>query len=183
MPRLPARAALPTIALFLLAACGKGSVEAKNESAEKVAEKVAAAGGVGLNPGQWQSSIKIEKMDFGQDMPPQVKAMMNQRLNVAQEFTTCLTPEEAKAPKAGFFNHDSGCTYDNFSMSGGHIEGKATCRHGPSTQTMTMSGQYGGDSYQMHVESSAKMENGMPMNMAMTISSHRTGDCTGKESS
>ncbi|MEO7383947.1 MAG: DUF3617 domain-containing protein [Novosphingobium sp.] len=179
MPRFNPMAV--SLALLALSACNKGAVEAKNESAQSVAEKVAAAGDIALLPGQWESTFKMEKMDIGGDMPPAAKAAMQRAMGAEHSIKTCLTPEQAKARKAAFMQHETGCIYQNFSMAGGHIEGTATCDAGGTKRTIKMSGQYAPDSYQMHVDSQMQRPGGMSVSSSMTMNAHRTGDCTGKE--
>lgn len=181
MHRRPWILAPLALAALALAACSKGGVDVKNESGEKVAEKIASAGGIMLNPGQWQSSLKMESLDMGRELPPQVKQAMEKSMGMEKSFATCLTPEQAKAPKGDFFNQQAGCTYDHFTMSGGTIDSAATCTREGVTQTITMQGQYSPDSYQMRMQSSSQIPGGMTMSMAMTISARRTGPCTGKE--
>jgi hypothetical protein len=56
-----------------------------------------------------------------------------------------------------------------------------TCKQGNQQVRMTMTGAYGTDSYDIRVNSQGEMQPGMPMSMAMTISSRRVGDCNGSE--
>jgi Protein of unknown function (DUF3617) len=178
-------AALPALALATLAvaACGKqDSIEAENESASSVAEKVAKSN-IKPMPGRWQSSMKIEKLEIA-NMPPEAKAMMQKQMGAMQSFFTCLTPEQVDKPNAGFFQQDaSGCTYEKFSMSGGRIDAAVTCKHGQHAQKMTMSGQYSPESYNITMSSNGEMQPGMPMSMVMSIAAKRIGECNGKEES
>lgn len=178
--RTPALAALAVLAA--LTGCKKG-VEAKNESAASVAEKVAKSGEIAFQPGHWESTMKLEKMDItGMDMPPAMKAQMQQQIGTEKTFASCLTPEEAKKPSSDFFKVAEGCTYKTFSMSGGQINAEMECKgEAGASRTMKLSGTYDSTTYDMHVEGAGKMPNGMQMNMAMAMKSKRTGDCTGKE--
>lgn len=178
--RAPALAALAV--LVALTGCKKG-VEAKNESAASVAEKVAKSGELAFQPGHWESTMKLEKMDVsGMNLPPQAKAQMEQQIGTEKTFDSCLTPEEAKKPSSDFFKVAEGCTYKTFSMSGGKINAEMACagQQGAS-RTMKLSGTYDSTTYAMHVEGSGSMPGGMTMSMAMTMNSKRTGECTGKE--
>ena len=174
---------LPLFTALLLSACNDGdSVTAKNESVESVAAKVAKSD-VRPRPGRWESTMKIEKMDMP-GLPPEARAMMQKQLASAQTFTSCLTPEQAAKPNADFFQgKNSGCTYETFAMGGGKIDAVMTCAQNGRNQKVTMTGDYGPEAYAMNVSSTGEMQPGMAMSMAMSISSKRVGDCTGKEES
>lgn len=171
---------LATAATFALGGCKKNSVEVKNASPEAVASKVAASS-IKPRPGQWQSTVKIDKMDIA-GIPPEAKAMMQQRLGQAHTATSCLTAAQADKPDASFFQQaNKDCTYDHFSMESGKIDAKMTCKRGGASQTMTMNGSYSTETYNLTVNTQGEAQPGMPMTMAMTVASKRVGDCTGKE--
>ena len=179
MPRLsPKFAPLALIALAALAACHKGEVAGQKDSAPKLA----AAADVKPLPGLWESTAKIEKMDLGEAMPPQVRAQVEKAMGMQKVGSSCLSAADIEKPKAGFFNQQSGCTYQAFSMSGGKITGVMSCANQVGgTQTVKLSGSYSATSYDMHIDSEAQLPNGMGMTTSMAISSRRVGDCTGKE--
>ncbi len=182
MIRMFHRSALCTVAAgaLALAGCNKqDSIEAKDESAESVAAKIAKSN---LMPkaGRWESTLSIENMEFP-DMPPETQELMREHMKTSRTSFTCLTPEEAAKPDAEFFQQDSGCTYDNFSMAGGKIAADMTCNHDGGVQQINLSGTYGEESYTMNVSSTGKVGNGMPMSMAMSLASRRVGECDGTE--
>lgn len=168
------------LALLSLGACKKEGVVAKDESVESVAKKVAASE-VKPRPGRWESSMKLARMDMP-GMPPQMKEAMSKQMGAVQTFATCLTPEEASKPEAGFFQKGaSGCKYDHFVMADGRIDAEMTCKQQGREMKTTMQGSYGEDVYDVTVKSQAEMQPGKPMNVEMSIASRRTGDCTGTE--
>ncbi|MCK9542302.1 MAG: DUF3617 domain-containing protein [Novosphingobium sp.] len=172
--------ALSTASLLALSACGERTIEATDESAESVARKVADAE-IRLQPGRWESTMKMDSMEIG-GVPPEARAAMKQQANSVHTFSTCLTPQDVEKPDAEFFQKGAaGCTYDTFTMGGGKIQAAMTCKSGNGSMKTTMQGTYAADSYQMAIQSSGEMQKGMPMKMAMTITSRRTGDCTGRE--
>jgi len=171
-------------ALAALSGCKKG-VEAKNESAKSVAEKVDKSGEMAFQPGHWESTMKLERMDVsGMNLPPAAKAAMQQQIGTEKNFDSCLTPEESKKPSSDFFKVADGCTYKTFSMSGGKINADMECKGAQGgDRTMKLAGTYTATTYSMHVEGSGQMPGGMSMSMAMLMNSKRTGECTGKEKS
>ena len=180
---IPARAAplsLALLASLALAACGQEpSVKAENESIESVARKVDEAD-IRLRPGQWESTMTLESMDMP-GMPPEARKMMESQKGTAHTFSHCLTPEQAAAPNAGFFQKDaSGCTYDHFTMAGGRIDAAMTCPPGSGMGKMRMQGTYGPEAYALAVQSEGQMQPGQAMNVSMKVASRRTGECTGK---
>lgn len=166
-----------------LAACGsKPAVDEKNASVEEVAQKVREASkdeGF-VQPGKWQSTVKIDKMDMP-DMPPEVAAQMKSMTAQAHTSETCLTPEEAKQPKANFFSGNDNCRYDHFTMGGGKIDAEMRCEQGGANQVMQMAGTYSPNSYKMHMTSKGGAA-GHSMTMEMSVDAKRIGECTGKES-
>lgn len=178
-------AAVSALGLSVLAVGGcdkKDTIEARNESAESVAEKVAKSDiAVRPAPGRWESTVKIEKLEIP-NLPPQARETMQHQMGSAQNFASCLTPEQAAKPNAGFFQQGaSGCTYDNFSMSDGKIDATMTCNHGGGKQKMSMSGTYGPESYTIAINSDATMPGGMNMTMIMSVAAKRVGECRGNE--
>jgi hypothetical protein len=174
-------ATLILIGALALSACGsETSVDAKNESVESVANKVAASG-MNPRPGRWQASLKIDSMEMP-GMPAAAKQAMNKSLGAAQNYFTCLTPEQANRPNAEFFQKTAkNCKYDHFTMADGKIDAAMTCDAGGNATKMAMLGSYSGDVYDLKVTSQGEMQKGMPMNMAMSITSRRVGECNGTE--
>ena len=172
---------LPLVAGLVLAGCNsKPGVEAKNESAESVAKKVADSG-LKPRPGRWQSTMKIEKMEMP-GMPPQAQGALQQSLASAKTFTTCLTAEQVNKPNAEFFgSHGSGCTYQHFTMAGGTIDAEMTCNRAPMQMHMTMQGTYSTENYSIRVNNQGEIAPGKTMSTTMAVDSHRVGDCDGTE--
>lgn len=172
---------LPALALLILSACGSSDgVEAKNESPEAVAGKIAASD-VKPQPGRWQGTFKLESMDMP-GMPANVREAMGKSMGASQTYFTCLTPEEVSKPDASFFRTNaSGCVYNHFSMAGGKIDAKMTCPAGSGPTEMTMSGTYGETDYAIKIAGKGELQKGMPMTMSMAIAMQRVGECNGTE--
>jgi Protein of unknown function (DUF3617) len=175
------------LALLALAACNKGpSVSAENASVADVAAKVEAANGGQsfVSPGQWKTTMTIQDMTIP-GMPPQMAEKMKSHVGQGRTFETCLTPEQAKKPKADFFaGADKSCRYDKFEMGSGKIEMIMQCAREGGAQTMVMNGTYSADSYHMAMTSTGTGAPGNPMagmSMKMEMDAKRTGECTGKE--
>lgn len=173
-------ASAAALAVFSLAACKKDSVVAKDESAESVAKKVVTSD-IKPQPGRWESNMKLDKFDMP-SVPPQARAAMDKQIGVTQNFASCLTPEQASQPGAGFFQKSAeNCKYDRFVMAGGKIDAAMACTEGRSAIKMTMAGSYSETEYNIQVKSQGEVQPGMPMSMDMTIASRRVGACNGTE--
>jgi hypothetical protein len=175
---------LPLIVLsaaLALSACGSGkTVTATDASVSDVAKKVAGAG-LRFNPGRWESTMKFVKLDM-EGIPPEAKEMMAKAMGKDRTFASCLTKAEAEKPEAKFFGQaDERCKYDSFSMGGGKIDAKMTCKSEQGAQTMTMTGSYTPETYQMQMAIKGQGEGGKAMSMTMAISAKHAGECTGKE--
>lgn len=179
--RLAQFAAVPLIALALSACSKEKAVDVHGESPQAVASKVAEAGTLHFNPGRWETTMKIENLDLG-DAPPEAKKMIQGMMGKARTITSCLTKEEAEKPTPKFFGEKSeNCKYDHFTMGGGAIDAKLDCKAEEGLQSIVMKGNYTSDTYQMTVNTSGAGHAGMKMDMTMSMSAKRVGDCTGKE--
>lgn len=170
---------------LILAACNSSpTVTATNASVQEVSNKVAAASANGqfVSPGRWETTMKIDEMTMP-GMPPAMAEKAKARMAQAKTITSCLTPEEAKAPKGNFFGAQRDCKYDHYTMAGGSIDAKMVCNVGGQTRTMTLVGTYSPDSYHMTVNSTGSAAPGPMggMSVKMTMDAKRTGECTGKE--
>ena len=172
-----------------LAACGsEPQVDARNASAEEVADKVAQAGGSEqfVRPGKWQSRVQIEEFS----LPGAPAGVADAMRGVQQRSTvdeSCLTPEEAKRPKEDFFaGKDKNCRYERFTMADGKIDAVMQCTGtgtgSAAAMSMTMQGSYSPDTYQMHMSMKADAGSGPPggMTMKMRVDAKRIGECDGK---
>lgn len=172
---------LALAAVLALGACNSGkTVTATNESVSGVAKKVADAG-LKFNPGRWESTMKFVKLDM-EGMPPEAKAMMAKMMGKDRMFASCLTKAEAEKPEAKFFGQaDARCKYDSFSMGGGKIDAKMSCKSEHGVQAMTMAGTYTPDTYQMTMSINGMGDEGKAMSMTMALSARHNGVCTGQE--
>ena len=168
-----------------LGACDSGpEVTARNATGEEVADKIADAGGTDnfVRPGKWSSKVTFEEFNMP-GAPAGAKSVlesMNQRTAATE---TCLTPEDAKRPKEDFFaGADKNCRYERFDMGGGKIDAVMKCTSEGAGQTMTMTGTYGPNDYQMQMSMQSE---GMPgpasgMSMKMRVDAKRVGECDKK---
>lgn len=168
-----------------LAACGsKPAVDEKNVSVEQVANKVAEvsrAEGT-IRPGQWQSTMTIEEMDMP-GMPPEARDRMKTMFAKARTTENCVTPEEARQPNPKMFAGSDQCRYDHFTMGGGKIDAAMHCNQAGTTQTMTMAGTYGPESYAMQMTSKTQGGSaGEAMSMKMKVEARRIGECKAGQS-
>ena len=171
------------VGALALSACGKNdTIEAKNESVDSVAEKVAKAD-LRPTPGRYETRFKIIKMDMP-GMPPEMLGMMKQQLGKVETSISCLTKEEAEKSEENFFKppktEGDDCKYNHFKMGDGKIEAHMSCQDGDAAQNMQMSGTYGSDAYAMNVKADGN-SGPQEMSMEMEIESKRVGDCDGSE--
>ena len=178
------------VPLALLCACDSSpEVDLKDANASQVGEAVAKSGMAGgdafqVRPGQWESKEAIEEMEIP-GMPASMQEQMKSTFAQHQpaSFTSCLTPEEAKKPKADFFaGKDNNCRYDHFKMGDGKIDAKMRCDAGQAVQTMEMAGTYSPESYTMTITSvrSGEPGPGGEVRMKMRMDAKRVGDCDPK---
>jgi len=162
-----------TAAALALAACGSSGKGDGNGTAESAA----GGGAVSLQPGEWEMKMEVVSVE-AEGLPAGMMDGLKQSANRTDR--TCMTPEEAKAPKGDLFAGDqNGCRSEGFKWEGGRIEGKTICpgRGGGGETTMTMAGNYSGQSMDMTMKSKTDL-GGKPMTMEMRVSGRRVGECT-----
>jgi hypothetical protein len=123
----------------------------KNATPEEVAAEMRKNGGGEsfVNPGKWQQTVTLLEID-APGMPPEARQMMQKAMDQVQQHEVCLTPEQAKSPKADFFTgKDQNCRYEHFKWGGGKIDLKLDCQHPNAKQVMLLTGDYDPDSYTM----------------------------------
>ena len=164
---------LASAMLLGLAACGSGGSDANGSAS------ASSGGATELKPGLWE--MKMELVDVrGPGIPAGAAAQMKQQ--AARVTTDCMTPEEAKGPRSDMFTKGqaANCKQDDFSWSGGKIHGVMTCGGagpgGAGKVTMTMDGQYGGESIEMTMNTKTEAQ-GASMDMDMKITGRRVGEC------
>ena len=171
---------IPAAALVLGACHSKPGIDAKNESPEAVASKLATSGMM-PRPGRWQADLKFVSMDMP-GMPPSAREAMNKSMGTVKSTFTCLTPEKAAKIDGSFFQKAAaGCTYDHYTMADGKIDALMTCPPGRGPTRMAMTGTYGNDVYNISIKGSSELSKGQAMNVEMSVTSRRVGECDGTE--
>ncbi len=180
------RLAVVIVCAVALAGCDSGpEVDARNASAQEVAEQVADAGGsdIFLRPGKWESRVQIEEFDLP-GAPPEAKTAMRGMHEQAMVSESCLTPGEAERPKEDFFaGKDKNCRYDHFTMGNGKIDAAMKCTGEGMAQTTVMQGSYSPDAYQMRMSMKADAGVGPPggMRLTMRVDAKRIGECDARK--
>ena len=171
--------------LIGLGACSnEPEVKMENASVAEVAEEMRRQGGSEsfIDPGKWQQTMTLLEIE-APGMPPEARQMMQRAMDQDQVHEVCLTPEQAKSPKADFFSGaDKTCRYEHFNWGGGKIDLKLSCKHPQATQTMVMTGSYSPKAYTMTM--TATNVGGGPageMTMKMKVDAKRIGECDGQE--
>lgn len=168
---------LMTAAALALAACGSSGDKADGNGAA-ASGGGGSASGVSLQPGEWE--MKMEVLNIAAEGLP--KGMADgMKQSASRTDRTCMTPEEAKAPKGDIFagNKEGGCKSEGFKWEGGKIEGKTVCpgQAGTGQTSMTMAGTYSPQTIDMTMKSETDLM-GKPMTMEMRISGKRVGECS-----
>ena len=167
-------------AIALTACHSKPGIDAKNETPEAVASKMAASGMM-PRPGRWQADLKFVSLDMP-GMPPAAREAMSKSMDTTKSTFTCLTPERASKLDGNFFQKAApGCAYDHYTMADGKIDALMTCPPGRGPTRMAMTGTYGNDVYNISIKGSSEMAKGMAMNIEMAVTSRRVGECDGTE--
>lgn len=179
---------VPVVCAAALASCNKGPrVDVRNASVNDVAAAVtqsgAMTGGTMIQPGLWESKVTIQDIKIP-GMPAYAAERMKRTMAEHQEQKTssCLTPDEVKKPKEGFFaGRNQSCKYEHFTMGGGKIDMRMVCKIAGSTQTTNMAGKYTPASYSMDMSSTGTGGHNEGMAMKMHVDARRVGECGAKD--
>ncbi|MEO8618321.1 MAG: DUF3617 domain-containing protein [Sphingomicrobium sp.] len=172
------------LATAALAACNKApEVELTNASPQEVANKMKESGVASemRQPGLWATTIEL--VDFqAPGMPPEMLSRMRTQMGSGQKQERCVTKEEVEKLDAFIGQNNANCVFEKYKVSAGQIDGKATCKPGGMTQTMTMKGTYSKTKSDMTMTSELT---GAPPPMGnaktiMNVKSERVGDCDAK---
>ena len=170
----------PLAALALLSGCGgKEDVSLKNATLEEVAK--AGKGATQLNPGQWETVIRIVAVEL-----PGVDGAMSKGITakmVGQETKSsqCISKEQAANPSAEMLagaNGTENCKFETFDIKDGTLSLKLACgKVGEAgAMVMTSSGPYGGDAYTLDTNMTMASPVGQ-MKIKATNSAKRVGEC------
>lgn len=172
--------------LILFACDNSSKVELRNATGNEVAKAVVQSGVMTsdrmIEPGLWQSKVTVLEMNVP-GIPKQYAEKMKQSIAEHRNETSshCVKPEDVKKPKEDFFGADKSCRYEHFTMGGGKIDIKMTCKEEASTQTSDMSGTYTPTSYSMDMSMNGSGGSESGMTMKMHVDSNRVGECTAKD--
>lgn len=184
------------IAALLLAACsGQGGNEQKADNGASASgesggagagdnvavgsESTPSAAAVRLQAGEWESTVEVLRMTMSN--LPNMPAGMAPPVPPAVTTRTCLTAAQVNRPNAGFFTGSAqaaGCTYENFSMAGGRIQGIVQCNIAGTTSRSTISGQFTPTSYEITSQVQATAA-GISTDQETRVRARRVGECPG----
>ena len=180
---------LATTALGL-AACDSGpDVDLTNATPAEVAKAMKDSGATRsmVRPGKWSSTVAVLEMN-SPGMPPEMQAMMKQRIGQPQTVEACLTAEQVDNPERMLGQIPASCRYDRYVMGGGKMDGKLRCDVNGMKQEMSVAGTYSDDQYSLTIDNRTSAPAGAvagapaaSMSMKMKVDSKRLGECDGTE--
>ena len=176
------------VPMLALGACDNSpKVDLHNASQKDVAQAVRQSGMMTgdtmVEPGLWQSKVTIHDMNIP-GMPAAFADKMKQSMAEHQQQSSkhCLTKEDVKKPKEGFFaGADKSCHYGHFAMGGGKMDIQMVCDMDGATQTTNMSGTYTPTTYSMDMSSHGSAGGEKGMVLKMHVDSQRIGECSAKD--
>lgn len=168
-------------AIAMLAGCGsKEEVSLKDATPEEVAK--AGKGATQLNPGQWETIIKIVSVDLPGMDAGMAKGITGKMIGTETKSSQCISKEQAAEPSAEMLagaNGSENCKFETFDIKGGTLSLKLACgKVGEAgAMVMTSSGPYGGDAYTLDTNMTIASPVGQ-MKIKATNSAKRVGECT-----
>ncbi len=170
--------------LLLGTACTRNNADADGDGKISEEEAAATVDTVKLTPGQWEAQTtvidaKIEGAPAG--FPTNVAESVKGQQN---KTSTCISPEMAENPGSSLLamREEVGCEYSQFDMRNGTISAEMTCTGSkmPGTMKVSLTGEYGPDSYNMMSEAVAENVNAAVPSMKMAVQSKVTGKRVGE---
>lgn len=135
-----------------------------------------------LDPGKWKSTMAVTKFDIP-GAPPEVAARAKAMLGQSQTTEACMDAAQAKlgVREMSSSMQKGECTMEDFQQADGTMSGTMVCKGatGFGAPRMAMTGTYAPDKVTM-VLSGEVTDDQLPggkANIAMTITSDRTGEC------
>lgn len=183
--------ALLASATLMLAACDRGpEVNLTNATPAEVAKAMKDSGATRamVRPGKWSSTVAVLEMN-SPGMPPEMQAMMKQRIGEPQTVEACLTADQVDNPERMLGQIPASCKYERYVMGDGKMDGKLRCQSNGMTQEMSVAGTYSKDQYSLTIDNKTSMPPGAAaagqpvgsMSMKMKVDSKRIGECDGTE--
>ena len=151
-------------------AAATGSAGNAAAPATGTAQPGAAGANDTIQPGLWAMQMRMNMTAPG--MPPGAG-------NTQQSRQECITPDEANEMANTFGEQPEGmqCSERQFTMRGGNIAGRMSCRGQGGDFTVRMSGTYTTTSFNLRQEMTGRMPGAeQPMNMQMQVEGRRVGD-------
>ena len=176
------RLTIAPLAALALAACNQSSVSLTNATPAEVAKAEAAAGDIQIRPGQWETNAQIIDVQMP-GVPAEMRDMLAKKMEEGVKVSSCVTPDQVKDfdPGKGLDKAGQGCTYSNYTRSGGRLSSTLVCTSGGHSTTITSTGTYTATSFTG--ESSIVSEGGPggQTTMKSRVTARRTGDCTAEK--
>lgn len=175
------RLSITAIAALLLVSCGSQDPAGDGSAAGN--EAAAASGGgdgggsgaaASFEPGQWETTTEVTRLNMA-GMPAGVTPPMPPPTTISY----CMTPDKARRPDANFLtgsSEGSGCSYTDFTMSGGRIQGTVQCNQQGTSMRTAMSGQFTATGYEM-TQQVQVTAGGITTDMESRTTGRRVGDC------
>ena len=171
------RKSMCAAAALLLAACGSQDEGGKSEAGEAgkaAAGEAAGSGGVSFEPGLWETTVQVVSMNM-----PNMPAGMSAPMPPPTTTTYCMTPEQAARPSADMLTGSGasgGCTYENFSMTNGRLQGAVQCSQEGASMRSTMDGRFSANDYEIDTQVQTDT-GGVTTRMEARTTGRRIGDC------
>ena len=132
---------------------------------------VALAQGVGVTPGQWETTVTINSVN----MPGQPAMIANMMTGKTTKVKHCITPEEAARGPQDMLKSNKACNFTRFSMVGGKMNSEMTCKMGANTMTAVTTGSFTPTGY---TSTARTVQTGaMPMTMTSSSTGRLIGPC------
>ncbi len=173
--------AFATTAALALAACGSKESAEGPKTEEQVKAEVAAM--TKMKPGEYESTMKLTKMEIPGLPEAQAKQMQDMMAGQSQKQTYCLTAEQSEKGGEEMFKQlgQGDCKFDKFVTTSDTVDAVMNCKMpgGAGEGKFAMTGTVAEESSEikMNVEMSGAQFPGGKASMAMEASARRIGDC------
>lgn len=170
--------ALLALSTVALAACGQSGSDSSAPVQTVDPGKSAAEVAFQFQPGQYRTTIKVDKYDIP-GMPAAVLEQMKGAMGKPIEMTYCMSPEKAAMGTEAMKENmaQAKCQFEKFEARGGTVDSVMVCDSQGMKIRSTSQGTYSPTGSVVKATGDLAGPGGQKIHVEQTITMERTGDC------
>lgn len=166
-------------AALALGACGQSGSDGTANGGSTDPARTAAEMSFGFQPGQYRTTISIDKIDVP-GLPAAMLDQMKGAIGRPIKVEYCMSPEQAGKGAEAMKEHmaKGKCQFEKFEASAGKVESTMVCESQGGTIRTTSKGNYTPTRSVIRGSGDLAAPGGRKMHIEQTVTMERIGDCT-----